>query len=84
MLFVNGAHWTEVPTLYGAGPTEEVFTTRLADDGTLTVQLGDGVTGARAPTGRQNIVATYRQGIGLAGRVGAGTLTNAARPPDRA
>ena len=80
MLFVNGAQWTEVPTLYGKGPTEEVFTTRLADDGTRTVQLGDGVTGARAKTGRSNIVATYRQGIGLAGRVRARTLTN---PLDR-
>lgn len=80
MLFVNGAQWTEVPTLYGRGPTEEVFTTRLADDGTRTVQLGDGVTGARAKTGRSNVVATYRQGIGLAGRVRAGTLTN---PLDR-
>ena len=75
MVFINGAQWTEVPTLYGKGATEEVFTTRLADDGTRTVQLGDGATGARAKTGRANIVATYRQGIGLAGRVRAGTLT---------
>ena len=76
MFFVNGAQWTEVPTLYGKEATEEVFTTSLADDGTRTIQLGDGVTGARAKTGRANLVATYRQGIGLAGRVRAGTLTN--------
>ncbi|HKH94223.1 MAG TPA: putative baseplate assembly protein, partial [Gemmatimonadaceae bacterium] len=74
-LLVNGVRWREVPTLYGARPDDQVYTTRLADDATTTVQFGDGVTGARPPTGRQNIVATYRQGIGVAGRVKAGTIT---------
>ena len=74
-LAVNGALWSEVPTLFGAGPTDEVFTTRLADDGVRTIQFGDGLVGARLPSGRQNVVATYRRGIGVAGRVGAGKLT---------
>jgi hypothetical protein len=74
-LFVNGVEWQEVPTLYGAERTAEVFTTRLGDDCIQTVQFGDGVTGARAPSGRANLVATYRQGSGLAGRVRARTLT---------
>ena len=68
--------WREVASLYGTAPSDQVYVTRVADDGTLSVQFGDGATGARTPTGRQNIVATYRQGIGLAGRVGAGKLTN--------
>ncbi|MGR7026157.1 putative baseplate assembly protein [Geodermatophilus sp. URMC 62] len=75
LLTVNGVTWREVGSLYAAGPVDQVFTTRLADDGTMTVQFGDGTTGARLPTGRQNVVATYRQGIGEAGRVRAGTLT---------
>jgi len=74
-LLVNGVRWTEVPTLYGARPNDQIFTTRLADDATTTVQFGDGITGARVPTGRQNIVATYRQGLGLAGRVRAGAIS---------
>lgn len=74
-LFVNGARWTEVPTLFGAGPVDRIFTTRLADDGVRTIQFGDGTSGERPPTGRQNVVATYRQGLGLAGRVRAGSLT---------
>lgn len=74
-LFVNGTRWTEVPTLYGAAPNDRVFTTRLADDGERTIQFGDGTTGERPPTGRQNLVATYRQGLGLAGRVRAGKLS---------
>jgi hypothetical protein len=75
-LLVGGVRWTEVPTLYGRGPAEQVYTTRTADDGTVTVQFGDGDTGARPPSGRANVVADYRHGSGLAGRVRAGTLTN--------
>jgi hypothetical protein len=74
-LFVNGIRWTEVPTLYGTAPDDRVFTTRLADDGERTIQFGDGTTGERPPTGRQSLVATYRQGLGLAGRVRAGKLS---------
>jgi hypothetical protein len=74
-LFVNDALWTEVPTLFGTKPTDEVYATRLADDGARTIQFGDGLTGKRATTGRDNIVATYRKGLGLAGRVRPGTLT---------
>jgi hypothetical protein len=73
---VGGVNWQEVATLYGAGPNDEVFVTSVADDTTLTMEFGDGNTGARLPTGRANIVATYRQGIGLAGQVGANTLTS--------
>lgn len=71
---VNDVAWSEVPTLFGKGPADQVFTTRLADDGTVTVGFGDGVSGARVPSGRGNVVADYRQGSGLAGRVPARSL----------
>jgi predicted phage baseplate assembly protein len=41
-----------------------VYTTRRSDEGIVTVTFGDGVTGARLPSGRDNVVATYRVGIG--------------------
>ncbi len=72
---VNNVRWKEVPSFYDQAPTDQVYTTRMADDGTMTVQFGDGKNGARSPSGRGNIVATYRQGLGLSGRVGANTLT---------
>jgi hypothetical protein len=75
-VLVNGVTWKEVPSLYPATPRDEVYLTRIADDGTLTVRFGDGVTGARVPSGRENIVASYRQGIGVAGRVRAATLSS--------
>jgi hypothetical protein len=62
---VNDILWKEVPTLYGVSPEERVYVTRIADDGTVTVQFGDGITGARLPTGVENVKATYRVGIGL-------------------
>ena len=81
-LSVGGVLWDEAPGLYGEPPTAEVYATRTADDGTTTIQLGDGTTGATAPTGRSNVTATYRVGAGVAGRVGAEKLTTALdRPP---
>jgi predicted phage baseplate assembly protein len=61
--------WKEVPSLYGHGPNERIYSTRIADDGTVTIRFGDGLTGARLPTGEQNVHAVYRKGIGLEGLV---------------
>ena len=46
----------------------------------MYVRFGDGETGARVPTGAE-IVARYREGLGLAGLVRAGSLTNAVDRP---
>jgi predicted phage baseplate assembly protein len=72
---VNDIKWHEVPYLYGHGPDERVYVTRRRDDGTTVVEFGDGITGARLPTGQENITATYRKGIGLVGRMKAGQLS---------
>ena len=73
-LRVGGVLWKEVPSLYGRGSEERVYTTRLDNDGKMSVQFG-GPPGARPPTGKNNIAATYRQGLGLAGMVAGRTLT---------
>jgi len=72
---VDELKWTEVPTLYGHRPHERVYTTRRHDDGTTEVKFGDGITGARLPTGRENVRAAYRKGIGVEGNVRAGQLS---------
>jgi Baseplate J-like protein len=72
---VNDILWHEVPSLYGAGNDRQSYITRLADDGKVTVQFGDSLTGARLPSGSENLVATYRVGTGLAGMVKAGQLS---------
>ena len=72
---VNDILWTEVPSLYNHGPTEQIYIARKADDGTVTIEFGDGVTGARLPTGSENITALYRVGTGSGGNVGAARLS---------
>ena len=79
---VNGERWTEVPSLYGRASTERIYTARQSDEGETTVTFGDGRTGARLPSGALNVVARYRKGLGLAGRMKAGQLsTPLERPP---
>ncbi|MFT3718306.1 putative baseplate assembly protein [Pseudorhodoferax sp.] len=74
-LRVNGLLWQERPSLYGAGPDEHVYATRIDDDARMTLLFGDGRQGARLPTGQMNVLARYRTGIGPDGEVAAGTLT---------
>ncbi len=71
---VNDVLWKEVPDFYQLASTERAYTTRIADDGKVTVQFGDGTTGARVPTGAENISAKYRVGIGLGGMLDAGQI----------
>ena len=73
-VYVNGVRWTEVDALYGAAPHARIYTTRVRPDGRIVVQFGDGVSGARLPTGSENVRATYRVGVGSAGLVAAGQL----------
>ena len=72
---IDGVAWSEVPRLHGLRPSDESYLVRHADDGTVTVVFGDGVQGARLPTGVENVTAAYRSGIGAAGMVRAGSLT---------
>jgi predicted phage baseplate assembly protein len=72
---VSGVKWQETPYLYGRGPGERVYVTRIADGGAVTVEGGDGIMGARFPTGRENIRVLYRKGTGLPGLLKAGQLT---------
>jgi predicted phage baseplate assembly protein len=69
---VGGIAWREVETLYGAAPQAPVYTVRHDEDGAATVEFGPA---SRPPTGKGNITATYRVGIGTAGNVDAGTIT---------
>ncbi|MEU7602708.1 hypothetical protein [Streptomyces sp. NPDC041003] len=78
---VDGELWHEVSTLYEAGPNDRVFVVRNAEGGTATALFGDGVHGARLPTGSENVAAAYRVGNGADGAVSAGQLTLLPRRP---
>jgi hypothetical protein len=71
---VEGTLWQEVTTLLGTAADARVYTTSVADDGKMTVQFG-GEPGSRLPSGRNNVVAQYRQGLGPEGNVRAAAIT---------
>jgi predicted phage baseplate assembly protein len=80
-VWVNNLQWHEVGNFLASGPSDRVFVTVMNEDQSVTVQFGDGIAGARTPTGQMNIRAVYRVGIGLAGMVQTGQLTQPlARP----
>ena len=72
---VNGALWSPVTSTWGYGPNDHIYVPRLDDDGETTLVFGDGVHGARLPTGSENVTVSYRVGIGSVGAVPADKLT---------
>jgi hypothetical protein len=71
---VNDVRWDEQATLYGAQPGDRSYVVRGDEQGRTYVQFGDGASGARLPSGSNNVRARYRKGLGAAGNVGAGAL----------
>ena len=66
-IYVNDRLWKRVPSLFDRDSTEEIYIVREDTNGDSWVQFGDGKTGARLPSGLNNIVARYRTGIGAYG-----------------
>ncbi len=75
-VYVNGVEWHEAPAMVALGPADRGFITRTDDDSNTSVVFGNGVHGTRVPTGVANVTAIYRNGIGKAGNVKAGQITN--------
>ena len=76
---VNGILWREVASFFGTGPQDEVYIVRQNDRQETTVTFGDGSTGARLPTGIENVTATYRFGAGATKPPG-GAIAQVANP----
>ena len=76
-IWVDGVLWNQVVTFFGSGPDDTVYTARHDDDQNTFVTFGDGVRGARLPSGVRNVVANYRFGAGAAAPP-AGTITQLA------
>ncbi len=74
-IHVNGAEWREAEAMVALGPTGRGFVTQAHEDGSVSVTFGNGVNGARLPTGQANVTARYRSGIGKGGNVRPGQLS---------
>ncbi|MGW0761029.1 putative baseplate assembly protein [Streptomyces sp. NPDC002814] len=72
---IDGVLWHEVDSLAGRGPNERVYITGSTADGRTTVTFGDGIHGARLPSGHENVRARYRFGTGKAANVAADRIT---------
>ena len=74
--------WREVPTFAHAAPDARVYSVLSDDRGRTRIRFGDGVNGARLPTGSENVVASYRSGGGSASNRPPGAIRRlAAHPP---
>lgn len=72
---VNDVLWQEVNSLNEASPTQQCYVVRQDENNRVMVQFGDGISGARLPSGQGNICASYRVGLGPEGEIPANTLT---------
>lgn len=72
-VLVNNIEWSEVDSLFGAGPADTSYIIRLDDNGNSWIQFGDGINGARLPSGVGNILITNRTGVGANGDRTPGT-----------
>ncbi len=78
---VDGLLWHPVDSLAGRGPGERIYVIGSTGDGRTTVTFGDGVHGARLPTGQENVRARYRFGTGRAANVAAHRITQPVTRP---
>lgn len=71
---VDGVPWRRVVSPLDASPTDAAYALSTELDGDAVITFGDGVHGARLPTGQENVRARYRVGAGARGNVDAGRL----------
>lgn len=76
-IHVDGLLWRRVDSFFNSGPDDLVYIVREDDKGDSFVQFGDGKSGARLPSGLNNVVAKWRTGIGAHGPLKADTKAQA-------
>ena len=76
-IIIDGVEWREVRDLVESKPTDRHYITSIDQKDVMSVTFGDGKNGATPPSGQDNILASYRKGIGLSGNVGAQVISSA-------
>ncbi|MEM9446416.1 MAG: hypothetical protein AAGA18_13815 [Verrucomicrobiota bacterium] len=72
-VYVNDKLWTKVDTFFGKDAEEQIYIVRQDSKGESWVQFGDGVHGARLPSGKSNVTASYKTGSGAYGKLKDGS-----------
>jgi predicted phage baseplate assembly protein len=78
---VDEVLWHESRSLVDSGATDRHYVTVTDDEQRTKVRFGDGIRGARLPTGIENVSAVYRTGIGPQGNLGPGRISQLATRP---
>lgn len=77
---VDRRRWAQVATLNDAEAEDSHYCVRMNEDGTLTIEFGDGRHGRRLPTGNNNVQVSYRVGVGRNANLAAASLTKLVKP----
>lgn len=63
-LFVNDVQWEEKESFIDSSPKDMHYITEINEKDEMSIIFGDGAKGAKLPTGKDNIIARYRKGVG--------------------
>jgi hypothetical protein len=80
-VWVNDLKWHAAQSFLDSKASDRAYVMRQDNGGAVTVQFGDGINGARTPSGQINIRAKYRKGIGLSGMAVVGQISQAIDRP---
>lgn len=72
---VDGVLWDLAPDFHEASPDARVHVAQTDAAGEVRIRFGGEGRGAIPPSGRRNVTAAYRKGLGLAGNTGADRLS---------
>jgi hypothetical protein len=78
---VNSVLWARADNFNQLGPNDRSYVLDTGYSGSTTVRFGDGVHGARLPTGTDNVRAKYRSGAGSSGNLPVGQINQLASRP---
>lgn len=70
-VYVDGVLWSRVDNFFDSASDDQVYVVREDNEQNSYVQFGDGMQGARLPSGIKNVTAMYRTGVGAAGMLEA-------------
>ncbi len=77
VVYVENILWARVDSFFNSASDDLVYVVREDDDQNSYIQFGDGVHGARLPSGIKNVSAVYRTGVAAVGRLEAGAKPSA-------
>ena len=80
-IWVGDLKWRRTASLTDAGPADRVYELVYDEEDRLRVKFGDGMSGAKLPTGTGNVKAVYRFGAGPDGLIGAGQISQPVNKP---